>query len=98
MVQQLPRGSGTGARSAVLHFSDMRPPLARNSIGEDIDPEYCRMALRRLDSESGPLFARASIEYRTAADLTAPARGPAVADAPARKPARRRGRRSLTST
>ena len=27
----------------------------------------------RLDSESGPLFARAAIEYHTAADLLAPA-------------------------
>jgi DNA modification methylase len=38
----------------------------RNSIGVDIDPEYCRMALRRLDSESGPLFAQAAIEHHTA--------------------------------
>ena len=53
----------------------------RNSIGIDIDPEYCRMALRRLDSESGPLFAQASIEYRTAADLLSPAPVPAVTDA-----------------
>ena len=59
----------------------------RNSIGIDIDPEYCRMALRRLDSESGPLFARASIEYHTAADL-APATEAAVAD----KPRKRKGR------
>ena len=58
---------------------------------------YCRMALRRLDGESGPLFARASIEYRTAADLLAPANVPAVADAPTRRPARARSpRRHLT--
>jgi len=62
----------------------------RNSIGIDIDPEYCRMALRRLDSESGPLFAQASIEYHTAADITNVTQAAAVADAPARKPARRR--------
>ena len=33
----------------------------RNSVGIDIDPEYCRFALRRLDSESGPLLTRAGI-------------------------------------
>ena len=69
-------GSGT---SSIFH-----PPSSLLSpIGIDIDPEYCRMALRRLDSESGPLFARAAIEYHTAADLLAPANVPAVADAPA---------------
>jgi hypothetical protein len=68
----------------------------RNSIGVDIDPEYCRMALRRLDSESGPLFARAAIEYRTAADLLAPAANMAVADTAVRKLAHsRRTRRGL---
>jgi len=57
------------------------------------------MALRRLDSESGPLFARASIEYRTAADLLAPSSVPAVADKPPRKPTRTRGtRHPLTGT
>ena len=60
----------------------------RNSIGVDIDPEYCRMALRRLDSESGPLFSQSSIEYRTAADLLAPANVTAVADAPVHRPGR----------
>jgi site-specific DNA-methyltransferase (adenine-specific) len=57
----------------------------RNSIGVDIDPEYCRMALRRLDSESGPLFAQAAVEYLAAADLIAPIQATAVADAPLRK-------------
>jgi site-specific DNA-methyltransferase (adenine-specific) len=66
----------------------------RNSIGIDIDPEYCRMALRHLDSESGPLFAQAAIEYRTTADLLAPALASAVADAAmvSDKPRRRRRR------
>ncbi len=54
----------------------------RNSIGVDIDPEYCRMALRRLDSESGPLFAQAAIEYRTVADLLSPTTASVVADRP----------------
>ncbi len=68
----------------------------RNSIGVDIDPEYCRMALRRLDSESGPLFARAAIEHHTAADMLSSAPIPAVADASGHGPARgRRGRRRL---
>ena len=72
-------------------------PTGRNSIGVDIDPEYCRFALRRLDAESGPLFAQAAIEYRAAADLLAPSANAAVADAPARKSARRSSRRTLTS-
>jgi site-specific DNA-methyltransferase (adenine-specific) len=62
----------------------------RNSIGVDIDPEYCRMALRRLDAESGPLFARAAIEYHTAADLLTPANVPAVADSATRHAKSRR--------
>ncbi len=48
---------------------------------KDIDSEYCRMVLLRLDSESCPLFARASIEYHTSADLLAPTTVPAVANA-----------------
>jgi len=82
MAIQLPRDLDARVQAAVRRF--------------DIDPEYCRMALRRLDSESGPLFAQASIEYRKSSDLLAPADTPAVADAPARKPARRRSRRTLT--
>ena len=65
------------------------PSSGRNSFGIDIAPEHCRMALRRLDSESGPLLAQASIEYRKAEDLLAPALASAVADAPVRKPAHR---------
>jgi hypothetical protein len=48
------------------------------------------MALRRLDNESGPLFARAAIEYRTAADLVAPMAIPAFADAGVRRLSRKR--------
>jgi hypothetical protein len=43
------------------------------------------MALRRLDSESGPLFAQAAIEYHTAADLSAPTEATAVADSVRRR-------------
>jgi len=93
----LPRNLTGSIAAAVRSFWRTRAPAAlntgRNSIGVDIDPEYCRMALRRLDSESGPLFAQAAIEYRTAADLLAPASVPAVADAPQRRPARIRGAR-----
>ena len=88
MAIQLPRDLDARVQAAVRHFWETRSTQARNSIGIDIDPEYCRMAIRRLDSESGPLFARAAIEYRTAAELTAPVTAAAVADAPAR-PARR---------
>jgi hypothetical protein len=71
----------------------------RNSIGVDIDPEYCRMALLRLDAESGPLFGHAGIEYRKAADLMTSATAIAVADAPSSKAAhRRRARRLLTGS
>ncbi len=52
----------------------------RNSIGIDIDPEYCRFALRRLDSESGPLFTEAGIEYHTASDLLVTTSASAVAE------------------
>jgi tRNA G10 N-methylase Trm11 len=57
----------------------------RNSIGIDIDPEYCRMALRRLDTESGPLFSTAGIEYHTAEELMKIPTTTAVADAPRKK-------------
>ncbi|MBM3313744.1 site-specific DNA-methyltransferase, partial [candidate division WOR-3 bacterium] len=52
----------------------------RNSIGIDIDPQYCRFALHRLDAESGPLFGHAGIEYRKAEDLMVSATVTAVAE------------------
>jgi len=52
----------------------------RNSIGIDIDAEYCRFALHRLDAESGPLFGHAGIEYRKAGDLMASSAVTAVAE------------------
>jgi len=52
----------------------------RNSIGIDIDPQYCRFALHRLDAESGPLFGHAGIECRKAEDLMAHATVTAVAE------------------
>ena len=52
----------------------------RNSIGIDIDAEYCRFALHRLDAESGPLFGHAGIEYRKAGDLMVSATVTAVAE------------------
>jgi hypothetical protein len=55
-------------------------PTSRNSIGIDIDPEYCRFALHRLDAESGPLFGHAGIEYRKAEDLMVNATVTAVAE------------------
>jgi site-specific DNA-methyltransferase (adenine-specific) len=59
--------------------------VGRNSIGVDIDPEYCRFALHRLDAESGPLFGHAGIEYRKAEDLMAPSAVTAVADKPGKR-------------
>ena len=85
-----PHSSLVSPQSSILRPQSSVP----SSI--DIDPEYCCMALRLLDSEPGPLFAQASIEYRTAADLFSPATAIAVADAPARELARsRRARRGL---
>ena len=46
----------------------------------DIDPQYCRFALHRLDAESGPLFGHAGIEYRKAEDLMVNATVTAVAE------------------
>jgi DNA modification methylase len=66
----------------------------RNSIGVDIDPAVLRMALRRLDDESGPLFAQTAIEYHTASELTASVTTAAVADAPAGRPKPARKRRT----
>jgi len=35
----------------------------RNSIGIDIDPEYCRMAARFLEKESGNLFLKTELIF-----------------------------------
>ncbi|TAN44566.1 MAG: site-specific DNA-methyltransferase [Nitrospirae bacterium] len=40
----------------------------RNSIGVEIDEEYCRMALHRLRAEGQDLFSEAEIEYREIGD------------------------------
>ncbi|MBN1459679.1 MAG: hypothetical protein JXA57_09075 [Armatimonadetes bacterium] len=71
----------------------------RNSIGVDIDTEYCRFALHRLDAESGPLFGHAGIEYRKAEDLVASATVIAVAEGKRSedKGVRNKGRRTKAS-
>jgi len=84
MALQLPRDEDGHDQTPVQRFWVTRSAPVYTSIGEDIDAEYCRMALHRLDAESGPLFAPAGIEYRKASDLLAPAPVPAVADAPRR--------------
>ncbi len=83
MALQLPRDEDGHGQTAVQRFWDTRSTPTCTSIGIDIDPEYCRMALRRLDSESSPLFAQAAIEYRITVDLLTPADVPAVVDKPA---------------
>jgi len=40
----------------------------RNSIGIDIDEEYCRMALRRFHTEGSSLFSTKRITYQTVAE------------------------------
>lgn len=42
----------------------------RESIGVELDPEYCRMAERRLRIESGSLFSSVCLEVTTASVLT----------------------------
>ena len=42
----------------------------RESIGVELDPEYCRMAERRLRAESGSLFSSVCLEVTTASVLT----------------------------
>jgi len=48
-------GTGTTMVAAVK--------FGRNSIGLDIDPEYCRMTARRLRRETGTLFSRAKLLF-----------------------------------
>ena len=51
-------GSGTTMVAALKH--------GRNSIGVEIDPEYCRMAARYLKAESQDLFSKAEIRFESA--------------------------------
>lgn len=41
----------------------------RNSIGVEIDPEYCDMAMRRLEEETRTLFEEVKLETIRATDL-----------------------------
>ena len=43
----------------------------RNSIGIEIDPEYCRMAARFLKAESANLFSTAKLQFERVANETA---------------------------
>jgi site-specific DNA-methyltransferase (adenine-specific) len=43
----------------------------RNSIGIEIDPEYCRMAARFLKAESANLFSTAKVRFEKIATETA---------------------------
>jgi len=56
-------GSGTTMIAALR--------TGRNSIGVEIDPEYCRMAARYLKSETADLFATAELQFEKAATETA---------------------------
>lgn len=62
----------------------------RNSIGVEIDPEYCRMIARRMQHETGSLFAEAAFTVQA----QAPEAPPAVAfgERPARYAAEKRTR------
>ena len=48
-------GSGTTMIAALRY--------GRNSIGIDIDPEYCRMAARYLEKESSNLFLKTELKF-----------------------------------
>jgi site-specific DNA-methyltransferase (adenine-specific) len=52
-------GSGTTLVAALK--------TGRNSIGVEIEPEYCRMAARYLKAENSDLFAPARLQFETAA-------------------------------
>ena len=43
----------------------------RNSIGVEIDPEYCRMAARFLKAETGNLFSKGKLQFERVATETA---------------------------
>jgi site-specific DNA-methyltransferase (adenine-specific) len=42
----------------------------RNSIGVEIDPAYCEMALKRLEKETRTLFGNTKLEMIKAEELT----------------------------
>jgi len=48
-------GTGTTMVASLRH--------QRNSIGVEIDPEYCRMAARYLKAESGDLFSKVELSF-----------------------------------
>lgn len=43
----------------------------RHSIGVEIDPEYCRLAVQRLTEDSADLFGKPSFEFRGAVSAEA---------------------------
>src|SRR5881396_3394571 len=59
-------GSGTTMVAAIK--------TRRNSIGIELDTEYCRMAASRLMNENGSLFSQADLQIQLHA--SAPAAGP----------------------
>lgn len=48
-------GSGTTVVAALK--------TGRNSIGVEIEPEYCRMAARQMKAETADLFATARLQF-----------------------------------
>lgn len=56
-------GSGTTMVAALR--------TGRNSVGIEIDPEYCRMAARYLKAETADLFAKAELRFEKAPTETA---------------------------
>jgi modification methylase len=48
-------GTGTTIIASLRH--------QRNSIGVEIDPEYCRMTVRYLKAESGDLFSKVDLSF-----------------------------------
>ena len=54
-------GSGTSMVAAMRNH--------RNSVGIDIDPDYCRMSARYLKAENNDLFSEARLVFERAVDL-----------------------------
>ena len=63
----------------------------RNSIGIEIDPHYCRMALKRLHHENASLFSTAHVEFEE--QMPEPDAALAVGEQPGPCPAKSRRRR-----
>lgn len=54
----------------------------RNSFGVEVDPEYCKLAIRRFETEAPDLFGKSALTYETI--HASPRNGNSLADESAR--------------